>query len=509
MNAKTLFEQGVIAIRDEKDMAKGRELLMQSLKLEPHNEMGWLWLSRTTNEPHKKIQCLERALKINPNNQQTKMLIAKLRGDVPAAQTINRPEPPKTEQKSTTPTLKTSTQDAKPVFMSSGTTAVAAGSSLAELRMSEPDEEEPAFEEFEDAPAAAAPPPKISANEETQIKQYLEKGQALLDKNDLEGAIEQWVRVLEIEVDHELALANAVRYLSRLKYIEDARELVWNAIKAGTRHPSVYLTAIDIAKYQGNMGEADDLRMKLVQLPEAGEKNVLSVAEYFNENAPHKALEALDLAAPHYPKSQKIALRRAQLADELGMKAEAVKYYEIVARFGTRTREGKEADKKLSKVKPQVTDRERGSVGLAVREAFGVGVLFLLVGFQDAGLNLLLLGPGRIAGIVLSILGGYLLVTATSSPQQQPLAKMMGGQVPEPRKEKPKREDYDDEFLDLESPTELPIIPTAVRITFGLIGTALIIGALALVFSTTITILRNPEPPSFYIPTLNDLMNEQ
>ena len=41
---------------------------MQSLKIEPKNEMAWLWLSKTMVEPHKKLQCLERALKLNPTS---------------------------------------------------------------------------------------------------------------------------------------------------------------------------------------------------------------------------------------------------------------------------------------------------------------------------------------------------------------------------------------------------------------------------------------------------------
>src|SRR5829696_617183 len=84
MDAKTLFQEGVVAIRDQKDTAKGRDLLMQSLKIEPKNEVAWLWLSRTMAEPHKKLQCLERALKLNPANEQTRTLISKLLTEEPS-----------------------------------------------------------------------------------------------------------------------------------------------------------------------------------------------------------------------------------------------------------------------------------------------------------------------------------------------------------------------------------------------------------------------------------------
>src|SRR3954469_608325 len=91
MDAKDLFQEGVVAIRDQKDAVRGRDLLMQSLKLEPKNEMAWLWLSRTMAEPQKKMQCLERALKLNQNNEQTKALMSKLVTDGTPGSRANLP----------------------------------------------------------------------------------------------------------------------------------------------------------------------------------------------------------------------------------------------------------------------------------------------------------------------------------------------------------------------------------------------------------------------------------
>ena len=70
MDAQTLFREGVLVLRDQKDVARARQLLTQSLKLDPNNEMAWLWLSRTTDDPQKKLQCVERALRLNPKNEQ-------------------------------------------------------------------------------------------------------------------------------------------------------------------------------------------------------------------------------------------------------------------------------------------------------------------------------------------------------------------------------------------------------------------------------------------------------
>ncbi len=571
MDAKTLFQEGVVAIRDHKDSAKGRDLLMQSLKIEPKNEMAWLWLSRTMDEPQKKIQCLERALKLNPTNEQTKALISKLSTSAPSnrngssASAAPRTTPPPVKMSTPPPQAKAPasqkdepsdwsalristnemnavggyslnpqvssemedmgltpdlgavlnvTSEAKGVAIKRATNEVAVAEvpeprgGLKDLRETYDESEHSA-----PAPTKAAPRKKLTPAETTQIKNYLNQAQALLNKNKTEEAIEQWVRVLEIEIDNETALGNAVRYLSRLKYIDDARELVWNALNSGTTHPSIYLTAIDIAKYQGQEGEADDLRLRLVRLPEAGEKTVLSIVEHFVEHAPPRALEALDLAIPVYPKSQKLTFRRAQLAETMGLRKEAATYYEEAAQLGTRSKEGQLADKKLTEFMPRQTDKERGSIGLAIREALGVGFVYLLMGFQDAGLNLLLLGPSRIGGIVMSIVGGYLLVTATSSPQQKPLASWFGGSVPAP-KPKAKTADGKEDVVqaimgDPEEETQLPIIPTGVRVVIGIAGAVLLVAAFVLVFSTALSLLRNGSPKPFYVPTIQDLINKK
>lgn len=457
MNAKTLFQEGIVAIRDDKDLTKGRELLMQSLRLEPQNEMAWLWLSRTVNDPNKKVQCLERALKINPANTQARALMEKLSG---AASGV----------------------------------AVTAAPVVAV-----------ADEEAEPTPPpkkAAGTAKKASLSNQQRIDGFLARAKELLADDDPEGAIEQWVRVLEIEVDHEEAISNAVRHLSRLKYIDDAHELVSNAINANTNHPSIYLTAIDIAKYQGKHDEADGLRVRLAKLPEAGDTMTSEIVDYFvhREQIP-PALDILEYMVQEHPKSQKLLLRLADLYKENGRKTDAVQLYEQAARLSARTKEGKEADERLLTFAPTLTDKERASVPLAVREAAGFGVVYLLMAWQDAGLDLLQLGFGRLIGVVLSVLGGYLVITATSSPQQQPLAKLLGGEVPPPP-EKPKS-DFEAHTSEPEEVTEIPIIPAGLRIGLGLAGAVVLIVAFAMVFSTAVGLLGNPRPP--VVPTFEEI----
>lgn len=631
MDAKTLYKEGITAIRAN-DPKRGRDLLMQALKIEPNNEAAWLWLSRTVDDPERKIQCLERALQVNPDNLQTKTLIEKIKGsstdpristaEIAAAETGTAPEnpvpPSKPELKPSSvspmpaplnftadeskaiakPVIKTkrTTLDARlddePVKVKTGSpftapvdqtvtdldtqvddasvmvktphpftapadqigetitqTEVTANGWLdepidaltpmlpsnhalraeASLRTPPPftlddsQELQATHLQFDDpgdnwlnepvAPArtrAARRPEKhpVPDNQQT-IKALMKKAQTALNKEQIDEAIDYWVQVLEIEVDHIEALGNAVRHLSRQKHLDDARELTLNAINAGTTHPSVYMTAIGIAERQGNPGEADDLRLKLVQLPETSEQIVVNAVEHFTEQGlATQALQALDYALPLHPKSQKLLVQRAQLAQDMGLAKESLHFYERAAQLGTRTPEGKLADEQLLKFAPRLSDKERGSIWMAVREAFGFGFVYLLLGWQDAGLNLSQLGLGRLGGVILSIIGGYLLISATSSPQQRPLAKWLGGTVPEPQSKEQPRNAYERTTGEPETPTELPIMPLLVRMAFGLIGAAVLIGAFVLVFNTAINLLLHPNPTAFHIPTLQELMDQ-
>lgn len=69
-----MFREGVSAIRDEKELGRGRKLLVESLRLDAENDMAWLWLSKTVNDKTKRIECIERALEINPGNVQAQQL---------------------------------------------------------------------------------------------------------------------------------------------------------------------------------------------------------------------------------------------------------------------------------------------------------------------------------------------------------------------------------------------------------------------------------------------------
>ncbi len=449
MDAKTLYREGITAIRDQQDLARGRELLLQALKEDPQNDMAWLWLTRTVKDRQKRLECVERALQINPQNEQAQQLKARLLAGAEAAPAGS---PPK------------------------GTVIRPIG------------------------PQTIDVPP--TPQEDTQIAQLMQRADIYMESGDTEQAISQWVEVLKIRVDHELALRNAAGNLWKMNYWDDARELVQRAIDANTQVPAIYLTAIDMADRQGDHEKAEAIRTRIAALPNADEQLLITVADYYLKRYQNdQALAFLQDAVASHPDSQKLLLKTGDVLTEMDRKPEAMTYYDQAVRQGARTKMGKEADKKLATFIPVLTDRERGSVWLAARETAGIVIFYLLVAWQDAGLNLLDMGPRRWIGVLLSLIGGYLLITATSSPQQHPLAGWLGGQVPV-LNSKPKREAQPGNLFSmpgraLDDPTELPMIAASVRWFLAMVGGAVLILAFWLVFYRALDTLTSGPLPYF------------
>lgn len=518
-DAQALFRDGVLALKEQRDVARARQLITQSLKLDPNNEMAWLWLSRTTDDPARQLQCVDRALKINPANEQALAIRQKL--------------------------VKASTPASSSPFSSAASTpSVSPTPSPSESGRSLQERLKGASVSVEKkpTPAPAAPPPpvyevhdlvteeqfeplsevktqrdKLTPAEEQKIQNYLAAAEKLLvddDDMDEEGAIEQLVYALQIQVDHPQALQRAVRQLHKMRYYEDAQELLKRAIDAGTPSISIYLTAIDINRQLANYGIADELRERVVMMEATDEATVLKVVEgLINDVQTGKAMELLEKAIEMRPNSHALLMRMAEILEDQGRKSQAMGYLERAARAaGGKGR--KRADQGLQSFTPVITDQERGSIPLALREAVGVGIAFVLLAWQDSGLNLVRLNASHWLGVGLSLVGGYFFVTAFSSPQQKGLAKLLGGKVPAKPEggkffEEVEVKPWEDHVAlpsgPLQHPTSLPILPSWARLLFALIGIAILAFAFYLVFGNAIKLLLNPVEPTF-IPNVFDLI---
>ena len=69
LKARKLLRQGIIIAKGG-DKKQGRELLFESVRLDPQGEMAWLWLASLAETPEDSISYLQRVLDINPTHEQ-------------------------------------------------------------------------------------------------------------------------------------------------------------------------------------------------------------------------------------------------------------------------------------------------------------------------------------------------------------------------------------------------------------------------------------------------------
>ncbi|NDJ75395.1 MAG: tetratricopeptide repeat protein [Chloroflexi bacterium] len=467
MDAQTLFRQGVLAIRDQKDVAQGRKLLQQSLRLDPKNDMAWLWLTRTVSDTETRLKYIDYALKVNPANEHAlKLKQQLLQHAVPAA------APPVAAPAASPPQPQVASVPA----------------------VSQP---EPVAAVQSDALTMASP---MKPSERKQVMQLLEQAEVYREEDNIEAAIGEWVSVLGIRVDHDVAIRNATGHLWKMNYREDARELIHRAIDAGTAVPFIYMTAIDMAEREHDYEVADQLRETIPAMPNAPEELIINIVDQHMEAYKmDQALKALEAAVESHPDSQVLLVKLGDVYTELQRTTEAMSCYDRAVRLGSRSTFGKEADKRLASYVPVLTDQERGSILLAVREATGFGIAAFLLGIQDAGLDLPSMSGLHWMGIGLSLLGGYFLVTATSSPQQRPLAGLLGGKIPPPTEIDPdEKKEVENTFGEaMAEDSQIPILPMAARYFLGFVGLVMIIAALGLVLNQSLGLVMDYTQPPY------------
>lgn len=445
-SAQELYERGVAAVR-QKDLANGQKLLRASLKEEPNNELAWVWLAKTVKDPEKRIKMLERALVINPANQQIETLRDEL---------VRRHE--------------------EPARVVTDALIIA--------------EEQPPQSKFEPISGLKTTRDKLTTEENIQCADFIQKGNATLNHGDEEGAIGFWLQVLDIQVDHPGAFPLIIRQLLQLDFPDDAKELAWRAVRASSPDLGVADVLLRLIRRSRDQNEIDEAYLSLATMPHIRPEMKIDIIDQYTQTAhPSRVFNVVKAAADIHPENQAILFRLAQLYEQALADDKAQKIYQQIANIDHRTDEGKFADKMLVNVTLPITDAERGSVLLAVREAVGVVILYFLLAWQDVGLSLFRLDISHLAGTLLSLLGAYLVVTGSSSHQQIGLTKALGGKV------------------DPDSESKLPTLDEFTRYTLMAIGAVILLISFYLVFSNALELLLNPVTPTD-IPTIEELLDE-
>ncbi len=450
-SAQELFERGVMAVR-EKDLATGQKLLRAALKADPNNEIAWVWLAKTVEDPTKQLKMLERALIVSPNNKH----IVTLRDEL-----LRRTE---------------------------GPAQVVTGEIVV---YEEDDQAQPhRSSQFEPLAGIKTTRDELTTEENIQCADLIQKGNAALNHGDEEGAIGFWLQILDIQADHPGAFPLIIRQLLQMDFPDDAKELAWRAVNAGSPDPGVADVLLRLIRRSRDMTEIDEAYLKLVSMPHIRTEMKIDIIDHYAESThPSRVFNVTKAAADLHSDNQAILFRLAQLYEQALADAQAQEVYQQIVNINHRTEEGKYADKRLANVTLDITDKERGSVLLAIREAVGVVILYFLLAWQDVGLSLFRMDISHLGGTLLSLLGAYLVVTGSSSPEQIGVAQALGGKV------------------DPESGSQLPRIDDATRYILMALGAAILIISFYLVFSNAFGLLFDPVPPTD-IPTIQELLDE-
>ena len=88
-DARELRQRGIqTAKAGQKDEA--RELLQQSIRLDPNNEAAWLWLASVARDNRERIFCLQKLLEINPDNETARKALAAANQATPPPMQVKR-----------------------------------------------------------------------------------------------------------------------------------------------------------------------------------------------------------------------------------------------------------------------------------------------------------------------------------------------------------------------------------------------------------------------------------
>jgi hypothetical protein len=91
-NPQELVRQGIEAARNN-DKLTARRLLQQALSYDPDNEVAWMWMASVVDTVEERRRCLERVLRINPNNTRAQEALTRLGGTIPARAAGDVPRP--------------------------------------------------------------------------------------------------------------------------------------------------------------------------------------------------------------------------------------------------------------------------------------------------------------------------------------------------------------------------------------------------------------------------------
>ncbi len=440
--AERLYRAGIDAFQHG-DPRRARAAWVQAVRLDPRHAPAWLALVTVAADPGEQLYCLHRAGVLLPGDRRVREAYREIKARFPQARERPLPEVASPAEKP---------------------------HAAADRRAA------PADDPF--APALPARKPIRSLDTSEALRQAAR----LRKKNDEEAALQIYLDILREDPAQQEATAEAVQILSRRKQVIEAIEVLEGSLIAGNRDPGALISLAELQLHirSGNpWGLLEDLRA----MPDVKAAQLLRAAnlywKYGQDGAAFATLHEAEQRDPHH---QPTLLRLAELYRETGQDDHARAYFQRTVDLGARTEAGKTAQDILLEEAPYIPRFVQTHLAYTLREVLGVAILFLLLAALDAGLDFARIGAAGWVGVGVSVLGGYLAVTATSSPAQGIFAPLLREPGKAKREDQPRRARGSAPPSPSAAKDEpLPVLPMPVRVLMGAVGGLLLILATALV----------------------------
>ncbi len=440
--AEKQYRAGIDAFKHG-DTRRARAAGGQAVRLDPRHAQAWLALVTVATDPGEQLYCLHRAGVLLPGDQRVQESYREIKARFPQAQERPLPE---------------------------------VASPAEKLRAAADRRAAPAADPF--APALPTRKPIRSLDTSEALRQAAR----LRKKNDEEAALRIYLDILREDPAQQEATAEAVQIFSRRKQVIEAIEVLEGSLIAGNRDPGALISLAELQLHirSGNpWGLLADLRA----MPDVKAAQLLRAANlYWKYGQDGAAFATLHEAEQRDPRHQPTLLRLAELYRETGQEDRARTYFQRTVDLGARSEAGKTAQDILLEEAPYIPRFVQTHLAYALREVLGVAILFLLLAALDAGLNFARIDAAGWIGVGISVLGGYLAVTATSSPAQGIFAPLLREPGKAKREDRPRRaRGSAPPSLSTVEDEPLPMLPIPVRVLMGVVGGLLLILAATLV----------------------------
>ena len=461
--ADRLYETGMQAFRAH-DSARARVAWTQALRQDPTHARAWAALLRVCHDLPEQLYCLIQLQHATPGDPRSEVALGRFRRASPDVQARVLPELRQVPGLNGRPPEAIGPSRARHVALSERAQQVTGAGSVLPGR-----------------PVGRVGPNIHAVRErEREIASRLDIAARKLEAGDETAALQLYLAILQLDPAQPQAVAQTTRLLSRRGRLPQAHTLLVEALAAGNRDPVAYLTVAQIRLRLGT-GDPWEPVLALRQLPALEPEHLIHGGDlYWQQRDFRMALEFFHQAERLAPRNQAVLMRLAEAYRDLERRDRARQYLQRVVDQGARTELGRKAEAILLDYGPHIPRYIQAHMLYALREVLGIFLLFGVMAILDAGMNVRAIDPAGWVGLALSLVGAYLLVSATSSPAQRIFQRFLppvaapAESAPGVAEARSAAQGRDGFLPEMVAEPPLPVLPFEARAVLGTIGAVLL-----------------------------------